>query len=496
MHRRLLLTATLLLAATLLLTGCGGRPDDGPVVVSAIGGAPEPVDPARGALDAPARLMLDATAQGLVRFDATGQIEPGIAERWSVIDNGTSYIFRLRDAEWSDGRPVTAAEVVKVLRRQVAPASRNVLKPYLSAIDEIVEMTPEVIEIRLKRPRPDLLKLFAQPELAIFRVSPPGGSGPFRVIAQRRRDVVLRPAFDPARSPDDDAVEPPPEAGVRLIGERAARAVVRFDRRESHLVTGGTFDDWPLVLATRIAPANRRFDPAAGLFGLAVVSRDGVLADPANRAAIAAAIDRAGFVAAIAPDWAPTAQLLPEQFDSAAPPAVPPWARPPAPGDASPRDRIARWKASNPGAAGPGPRDVRLRVALPGGPGATVLFGYIGSALLSLGITPQRVAPDAPAELRLIDAVAPYDSGRWYVATACQPCSDAARTAIAAARDADSMLVRSRQIAAADAALASDVAFIPLARPLRWSLVSLRLAAWTANARAWHPLNHLRNGPN
>ena len=473
----------------LLLAACTPRSDSGPVVVSAIGGAPQLTDPARGNLDTPARLLLDATAQGLVRFDATGQIEPGVAERWSVMDNGTSYIFRLRDAEWNDGRPVTAAEVVKILRHQVDRGSRNTLKPYLSAIDEIVEMTPEVIEVRLSHPRPDLLKLFAQPELAIFRVKPPGGSGPFRITAQRRTSVTLRPAFDPVRSPDDDVVEPPPEANVRLIGERASRAILRFARGDSHLVMGGTFTDWPLVPLAQVAPISRRFDPASGVFGLAVVSREGVLASADNRAAIARTIDRAALTAAIAPDWAPAAQLLPEQFDSAAPPAVPAWAQAAVPDEPSPRDRISAWKVAHSGA-------VRVRIALPEGPGATTLYGYVGAALLSLGITPERVAADAPADLRLIDAVAPYDSGRWYVATACQPCSDTARTAIEAARDAGSMRLRAQLIAAADAALAADVAFIPLARPMRWSLVSARLKAWAGNSRAWHPLNHLRNDPN
>jgi peptide/nickel transport system substrate-binding protein len=41
----------------------------------------------------------------------------------------------------------------------------------------------------------------------------------------------------------------------------------------------------------------------------------------------------------------------------------------------------------------------------------------------------------------------------------------------------------------------ADTAFIPLAQPLRWSLVSSRLAAWTGNARSWHPLNRLRADP-
>lgn len=478
------------LLCSLVLAACSPRADDGPVIVSAIGGAPALVDPDGGPLDTPARLLLDSTAQGLVRFDATGQIEPGIAERWSVLDQGTSYIFRLRESAWSDGHAVTAAEVVRVLRRQLAPGSRNPLKPYLSAIDEIVEMTPEVIEIRLKRPRPDLLKLFAQPELAIFRVHPPGGSGPFRVVAERGRSTVLRPATDPARSPDDDTGDPPATAGVQLTGERAARAIVRFARGEASLVTGGTFADWPLVPAAQITPANRRLDPAAGLFGLAVANRVGLLADPANRAAVARVIDRAGFVAAISPDWqTATTQLLPEQLDSAAPPAQAAWAQSSADGDPTPRERIAQWQAAHPG-------DLRLRIALPDGPGATILYGYVGAALQSLGIVPERVALDAPADLRLVDAVAPYDSGRWYVATACQPCSEAATAAIEGARGADSPRLRAQQIATADALLAQDVAFIPLARPLRWSLVSLRLRAWTGNSRAWHPLNHLRNDTN
>lgn len=473
-----------------MLTACTPKPDEGPIVVSAIGAAPVLTDPAKGPLDSPVRVLLDATAQGLVRFDATGQIEPGIAERWSVIDNGTSYIFRLREGEWPDGRRVTAADVVRVLRRQLATGSRNVLAPFLTAIDEIVEMTPEVIEIRLKRPRPDLLKLFAQPELAVFRIaSAGGGSGPYRIVAERGALVRLRPAFDPSRASDDDAAEPTADASVRLVGERAAMAISRFAAQSSQAVLGGSFTDWPIVLETQIAPINRRFDPAAGLFGLAVANRDGVLADPANRAAIARSIDRAGFTAAISPEWEATSQLLPEQLDSAAAPALAPWTQALTPDQPSPRATIDAWRNANPG-------DIRLRVALPDGPGATILYGYVGAALLSLGISPERVGPDAPADLRLIDEVAPYDSARWYVARACQPCSGIAQLAIEAAREADSPRLRSQQIAAADAALASDVAFIPLARPLRWSLVSVRLKAWTANTRAWHPLNHLRSDTN
>ncbi len=475
-----------LLAFALLLAGCDPRSDAGPVVVSTIGGEVALADPARGTLDHGNRVLLDATAQGLVRFDAAGQIEPGLAERWIVIDHGMSYLFRLREAEWSDGDKVTADEVVVALRRQIAPGSRNALLPFLSAIDQIVARTPEVIEVELKRPRPDLLKLFAQPELALFRIRKPGGSGPFRLSDVRHGHVLLRPAFDPRRSPDDDVAEPGPQDNVELIGERASRAIARFVLHQSDLVSGGTAADWPLLAAAGVAPANRRIDPATGLFGWAVVDRSGLLADAASRAAVARAIDRQAIVAAFGTTWPITNQILPEALDSATPPAQPAWATTPA---ATTPNPVATWRAAHPG-------EIRLRLAVPAGPGGTLVFGLTAANLHTLGIAADRVALDAPADLRLIDVVAPYDSARWYLATACQLCSAEAQAALDGARDAPTMALRAQHLAEADAALASDVAFIPIAQPLRWSLVSLRLKQWQPNARAWHPLNRLRGPTN
>ncbi len=470
----------------LSLAACDSRPDLGAVVVSAIGAAPRPADPSRGPLDTPTRLMLDSTAQGLVRFDAAGQIEPGLAERWIVTDNGMSYIFRLREGQWGDGTPVTAEQVVAILNRQIARGSRNPLNPFLTAIDEIVVMTPQVIEVRLGRPRPDLLKLFAQPELALLRVKPSGGSGPFRV-AGRGASPLLRPAFDPGRADPDDQNQPEPEENVRLIGERAARGIARFANGRADLVGGGSFLDWPLLATTDIAPAAVRVDPAVGLFGLAIVSRDGFLATPANRAAVAQAIDRSALTAAIAPNWAPADRILPDILDSAALPQVPPWTLLTQPErQAAAARQVAGWSGD----------PVRLRIALPAGPGATLLYAYVSASLARIGIASQRVAAEDPAELRLVDAVAPYDSGRWYLATACMLCGSEAQAALDAARQAPTLEARAQRIAEADAAMNADVAFIPLARPLRWSLVATRLRQWQPNARAWHPLNRLRPDTN
>lgn len=477
----------LALGLMLALGGCwgGAQPHDAPVAVSVIGNSLATVDPSAGPADGAARVLLDATAQGLVRFDGAGQIEPGLAASWAVTPDGRSYIFRLGDAAWRNGEPVTAEQVVRTLRRAAAPGSRNPLAPFLQVIDEIVAMTPQVIEVRLKSPRPDLLKLFAQPELAIVRNG--AGTGPFVAEPQRGGALLLKPMPDPAGAADEDGDRPDPRGRVLLRGGRAALGIARFKAGRAELVLGGSFADWPILAVAGIAREAIRVDPALGLFGLAVTSREGFLADPANRAALAMAIDRAALTAAIRPEWQPVEDLLPAQLDSASAPAAPAWG--PLPLDArreNARARVREWQRVHPG-------PLTVRIALPAGPGATLAWGSLLTSLRAVGIAPARVGLNDPADLKLIDAVAPYDSARWFLATACRLCSDDAATLIAAGRDAPNLYARSHRIAEADALLTADTAYIPIAQPLRWSIVSARLTGWQGNSRAWHPLNHLRN---
>ena len=481
--------AAFLGVALVAISACDRRSDVGPVIVSSIGGQPEIADPARHRLDRPSRVLMGSVAQGLVRLDASGQVEPGIAERWIVIDDGMSTIFRIGDATWPDGSEVTAREVVDRLRREIAPGSDNPLRPFLSAVDEVVAMTPEVIEVRLKAPRPDLLRLLAQPELAVFRLGPPAGTGPFRAKHDVEAGIPLEPIPDPGSldGDEDEPPAPPPEQTVRLRGERAAKAIVRFKALQSDLVDGGTFVDWPLVGAADLAPTAIRVDPAAGLFGLAIVERSGFLETAENRGTVAGALNREAIVGAVRTGWATTNRILPEQPEGAPPANAPGWIiGTPAERRERARARVQEWEAGH-------DEPLSLRIALPEGPGATILFGQIAASLIAIGIEPVRVPLHADADLRLIDEVAPADNARWYLVTACGLCGEEAETLIEAARSATGADARTRAIAQADAALAADVAFIPLAGPLRWSLVAERLDQWQPNARAWHPLNHLRS---
>ncbi|KAB1454041.1 ABC transporter substrate-binding protein [Vibrio panuliri] len=65
--------------------------------------------------------------EGLVNQDADGNLLPGAAESWETSDNQT-YTFHLRkDAQWSNGDPVTAEDFVYSFQRLVDP---NTASPY------------------------------------------------------------------------------------------------------------------------------------------------------------------------------------------------------------------------------------------------------------------------------------------------------------------------------------------------------------------------------
>jgi len=467
-----------------LLAGCGGANDEGPLRVSVIGDAPQLVIPTRSEPDPAQSALLLAVAQGLVSFDAAGQIEAGLAERWNVSDDGMSYIFRLRDASWPDGRTVTAAEVAAALRTAVANGSGNRLAVLFGAVDSIVAVTPQVIEIRLKAPRPLLLPLLAQPELGVLRRKQ--GSGPYRVDSIKSGITRLEPLIP--RSPTEVAQVTYP---VALRAERAALGLVRFKRGDVSAVLGGSYLDLPVAQSAGLAAGQLRFDPAQGLFGLAVTARSGFLSRADNRHALAMAIDRDAIVTLFGVrEWRPALSILPQRLDMAGDPALPDWS-------ALNRDvrlalaraRVAAWRDDK-NAAVP-----EIRIALPAGPGAKLLFARLVADLAAIGLGAVRAGPKEAADLTLIDSVSPSDSATWYLrrlgCDAGLPCTPAGTAALLAARDTLSLRERSAKLSEADAATVAALPFIPIASPLRWSAVAPRLTGFAPNARAVHPLGRL-----
>lgn len=64
--------------------------------------------------------------EGLLTDSADGKPEAGVAETWDISSDGKTYTFHLRrDAQWSDGSPLTADDFVYAWRRALAPSTAS-----------------------------------------------------------------------------------------------------------------------------------------------------------------------------------------------------------------------------------------------------------------------------------------------------------------------------------------------------------------------------------
>ncbi|HUO11221.1 MAG TPA: peptide ABC transporter substrate-binding protein [Caulobacteraceae bacterium] len=62
---------------------------------------------------------------GLTERRADGGVEPALARSWQTSADGLTWTFRLRDAEWSDGEPVTADDFVYAMHRELDPKTAS-----------------------------------------------------------------------------------------------------------------------------------------------------------------------------------------------------------------------------------------------------------------------------------------------------------------------------------------------------------------------------------
>ena len=403
--------ATSFVLAACLLAGCHGNRNGGTIAISVIG---ERSDEA---------MVAAATSEGLVRLDREGQVIPGAAARWAILDAGLDYIFRIDDGAGLSA-PVVARRLRDALKRHRYDPEFAALGP----IESIVAVTGTVVEMRLSEPQPDLLPLLARPEFTV------GAPTDLRAGKAVRGAIALEP---PA---SDDAPAP-----ILLRRDRVGRAVVRFQNGDSELVTGGTFADLPVARAAQPDRKLLRFDPATGLFGFAI--RNAAL--PATvRTALSLAIDRDRIVAAI---------------------GVPNHAKATTIGGSTLEPPLAERRAT--ASALLNGQTTHIRVAMPRGPGARLLFAFAAQDWAKVGISAEMVDwHTREADLVLVDQVAPPGTLATLACALSASCDPQDRLALI------------------------NPPFIPVASPVRWSLVAPGLDLFTENGLAAHPLDQLRSG--
>ncbi len=174
-----------------------------------------------------AQLLLYDT---LVRPTVDGKaLEPDLAESWQGNPQGTEFTFHLRAAKFSDGTPVTAADVVASLKRASSPSSQwaRFFKPITgySVIDD------HTVRLTLDKPFTPLLNNLALFSSAIIPARQaeaaklpdrPTGSGPFVMRDWRHGDRMVlarNPNYWQAGKPSVD------EADLVVVGEDNSRVL-------------------------------------------------------------------------------------------------------------------------------------------------------------------------------------------------------------------------------------------------------------------------------
>src|SRR5690606_20502342 len=124
------LPLSLLLCISLLAAACAQerstfgpekRRKEGKVLYLGGGSEPESIDPGKS-YDGPGLDVARELFEGLTRYHPeTLDPIPGLAERWEVDEDGRRYRFHLRDAQWSDGRPITAHDFEWSWKRVLDP---------------------------------------------------------------------------------------------------------------------------------------------------------------------------------------------------------------------------------------------------------------------------------------------------------------------------------------------------------------------------------------
>jgi len=463
---------------------CRNEPQ-GALHVLVIGGKPGLRDPALGPIPAPDEVLLANVAQGLVSFDASGNIVSGLAERWTVSDDGLSYIFRIASANWPDGHKITAEQVARLIKHQIAERSRNTLKDAFGGVEDVVAMTDRVIEISLTAPRPNILSLLAQPQMAILRNGE--GTGPYAATPAANGEVKLTREIV---SPDDETTT---REELLLGGALAKDAIRSFASGKSDLVLGGTFVDLATAQSVKLPRGSLRFDPASGLFGLVPTKAGGPLDKSEVRQLLSEAIDRDTFIAALGvPGLTPRVTLLEPGLEGVPAVVAPAWQGTPyaqrVPGLQTQANRLFP-KSAKP----------TIRVALPEGPGADLLLRLLQRDWGALGFTVERATSAAAADFALIDEVAPSSSPAWFARHfRCEfvaVCSKDADDLMDAARQTPVPAQRYAFFVQAAALIDGGELFLPIAAPVRWSLVSPRVQNFAGNRYARHTLTDLEEKP-
>ncbi|QIZ98016.1 ABC transporter substrate-binding protein [Leifsonia sp. PS1209] len=153
--KSLLVVLATAVATTLALAGCSGgsSSSSGADASIAIGSLYEPVnlDNTAGGGQGVTEALNGNVYEGLFKLTDDGKVEPLLATKYTMSDDGLTYTFTLRDGvKFHSGKALTSADVKSSIERVTAADSQSARKSQLAVISGIATPDDKTVVISLK----------------------------------------------------------------------------------------------------------------------------------------------------------------------------------------------------------------------------------------------------------------------------------------------------------------------------------------------------------
>lgn len=170
--------------------------------------------------------------EGLTAIDKDLNVVPGLAESWTVSDDGKTYTFKLRSGvTFHDGSAMDAEDVAASIRRVQSPDIASPLASRVSPITKITVVDPQTIELGLDAPFAPILSSLSYISIVPAELEKdkdslqqkPDGTGPFKFAEWQPNGYISLVKFDGYRNADEPKLDGVkfnivPEAATRQVG--------------------------------------------------------------------------------------------------------------------------------------------------------------------------------------------------------------------------------------------------------------------------------------
>ena len=199
LNRRSFLATTSIAATSLAFLGPRAlRAQEGGVLRFALSTYPPSFDAwaSSGTAAGTIKLMMH---RGLVSYGPDGLMRGELAESWQVSEDG-SWTFKLRDATWHDGSPVTAEDIAWNVTEAQKPDSAAYLQGQLASITSVETPDAKTVVMKTAEPQATLPGWFAHYNMPMIKKGEARdttiGSGPFKLEKTDRGVSLTLTAYD------------------------------------------------------------------------------------------------------------------------------------------------------------------------------------------------------------------------------------------------------------------------------------------------------------